>query len=108
VLCLPDYNQLRYADDGERSAAGMLLRFVAHRRRVTRGGIYAIGVLPEARRRGIGAGLVAAAFRTMRKHGIEEVVYAMVLDDNAPSRALATSFGGRPHWGWAMYERRPA
>jgi ribosomal protein S18 acetylase RimI-like enzyme len=100
ALCLPDLTQLQDVDGA--------LRRVVRRRRVRRAGLYAIGVLPEARRRGVGAALVAAAFRAMRRHGIEEAVYAMVLDDNAPSRALATGFGGTPHWGWAMYERRPA
>jgi ribosomal protein S18 acetylase RimI-like enzyme len=108
VLCLPDYNQLWEPGSGAPTPLGTIVRAALWGRRITRGGLYSIGLVPGARRRGIGAALVAESLAAMRRRGLTEAVYALVLDDNAPSRALATRFGGVPHWGWAMYERRPA
>jgi ribosomal protein S18 acetylase RimI-like enzyme len=102
ALCLPDLGQLWRPAAGEPAR-----RALVRRRRVSRGGIYAIGVVPEARRRGVAAGLMATALGAMRRRGFREAVYALVLDDNAPSRALATRFGGQPRWSWALLERRP-
>jgi ribosomal protein S18 acetylase RimI-like enzyme len=108
VLCLPDHAEVRNGRRAERPGLGAALGALVRRRCIRRAGVYAIGVVPGVRRRGLGAGLVAAALDAMRRRGFYEAVYALVLDDNLPSRALARRFAGQPSWNWAMYERRPA
>jgi ribosomal protein S18 acetylase RimI-like enzyme len=108
VFCMPDFNQVFDPGMDEPSGPRAAFALLTRRSRIRRAALFAIGVLAEARRRGIAAALAAEAFDAMRRRGYAEAVYAGVLDDNAPSRALAASFGGTVSGTWAVYERRPA
>lgn len=68
--------------------------------------IAALGVLPEHRRRGIGAALVAAAARSARTAGAEALLLE-VAADNAAAIALYRGCGFAPAARRRDYYRRP-
>jgi len=105
VLCMPDLNEAFArvrAEPASLSAALALFRF---RRRVRRGGLFVIGVLKEARRRGLAETLTARAMRRMIARGMTEMEYCLVLEDNAPSQRVARHFGGQQTKTYLMFEK---
>jgi ribosomal protein S18 acetylase RimI-like enzyme len=105
VLCMPDLNEAFArvrAEPASLSAALALMRFG---RRVRRGGLFVIGVLKEARRRGLAESLTARAMQRMIARGMTEMEYCLVLEDNAPSQRVARRFGGEPTKTYLMFEK---
>src|SRR5579872_1274030 len=71
----------------------------------TRGALINIGVLDEARGRGIARAMAARSFIAMARQGMEYVGYTLVLDDNWPSRRCAESLGARVTGNFLTYRR---
>ncbi len=105
VLCMPDFNEafarVRSEPAGIRAALSLLLRG----RRIRKGGLFAIGVLPDARGRGLAETLAARAIERMLERGMTEVEYCLVLEDNLPSQRIARRFGGEHTKTHLMFER---
>ena len=105
VLCMPDLNEAfarTRAEPASLRAAIALLRFG---RRIARGGLFVIGVLEEARGRGLAGTLAAKAMKRMIARGMTEMEYCLVLENNSPSQRVARRFGGRQTKTYLMFEK---
>jgi len=71
----------------------------------TRGALINIGVLAEARARGIARAMAARSFLTMARNHMRHAGYTLVLDDNWPSRRTAESLGARVTGNFVTYRR---
>ncbi len=69
---------------------------------VTRARVVVTGVLPEYRDKGVIGLLMHAVLETARRHGIKQLEYSWVLEDNAPANESLRRGGGR------MYKTVPA
>ncbi|HSD10248.1 MAG TPA: GNAT family N-acetyltransferase [Candidatus Binatia bacterium] len=105
VLCMPDLNEAfarTRAEPTSLKAAVALLRF---RRRIKRGGLFVIGVLKEARRRGLAGTLAATAMKRMIARRMTAMEYCLVLEDNLPSQRIARRFGAEQTKTYLMFEK---
>ncbi len=105
VLCMPDFNQVFCRVNGEPAGLKAGLALLLHRRKITRGGLMAVGVLKEARGRRLAETLSALAMRRMLARGFTEMEYCLVLEDNAPSQRIARRFGGDHTKTYLMFEK---
>ncbi len=106
VLCMADLNEAfaRVRAEPASLKAGLaLLRFG---RKVRRGGLFVIGVLAEARGRGLASTLAARAMKRMIARGMKELEYCLVLEDNDASQRVARRFGGEQTKTYLMFEKR--
>jgi ribosomal protein S18 acetylase RimI-like enzyme len=71
----------------------------------TRGALINVGVLEEARSRGVARAMAARSFLTMAQHRMRYAGYTLVLDDNWPSRRTAESLGARVTGDFVTYRR---
>lgn len=71
----------------------------------TRGALINIGVLKEARGRGIARAMAARSFIEMHRRGMRYAGYTLVLDDNWSSRRTAESLGARVTGNFLTYRR---
>ena len=78
----------------------------------TRGALINIGVIDEARGRGVARAMAARSFLEMERQGMKYAGYTLVLDDNWASRRCAESLGARVTSNFLTYRRdlrgRPA
>lgn len=105
VLCMPDLNEAfaRVKSEPAGWKAGLaLLRFG---RRIQRGGLFVIGVLKEARGRGLAETLAARAMKRMIERGMKTMEYCLVLEDNVASQRIARRFGGKQTKTYLMFEK---
>ncbi|MGH7822783.1 MAG: GNAT family N-acetyltransferase, partial [Candidatus Binatia bacterium] len=105
VLCMPDYNQVFHRVGREPAGLRAGLALLRHRRKIRKGGLFAIGVLPEARRRRLAETLAARALQHFVEKGFTEVEYCLVLEDNVPSQRIARRFGGVHTKTYLMFEK---
>jgi hypothetical protein len=71
----------------------------------TRGALINIGVIDEARGRGVARAMAARSFIEMERQGMKYAGYTLVLDDNWPSRRCAESLGARVTGNFLTYRR---
>jgi hypothetical protein len=71
----------------------------------TRGALINIGVLEEARGRGIALAMAARSFLAMARRKMRFAGYTLVLDDNWPSRRTALSLGAHISGNFITYRR---
>ena len=71
----------------------------------TRGALINIGVVDEARGRGVARAMAARSFLAMARQGMRYAGYTLVLDDNWPSRRCAESLGARVTANFLTYRR---
>lgn len=83
--------------DGERLAAYALLRMKGRQ-----GHLQSLAVDPEARRRGLGRALIAAAEEAARARGARHMQLEL-REDNGAAEALYESLGYRHHGTWLAY-----
>ncbi|MGH7803351.1 MAG: GNAT family N-acetyltransferase [Candidatus Binatia bacterium] len=105
VFCLPDLNPLLHGLDVEPSSLRAGLRILLRGRRARRAGLFAIGVLPEARGHGLAEALTARAMRRMIARGMTEMEYCLVLEDNVASQRIARRFGGAQTTTHRVFEK---
>lgn len=105
VLGMPDFNQAFRRVRGEPAGLKAGLALLFFHRSIRRGGLFAIGVLPEARGRGLAETLAARAMRRMAERGLVEMEYCLVLEDNVPSQRIAQRFGGEHTKTHRMFEK---
>ncbi len=71
----------------------------------TRGALINVGVIDEARGRGVARAMAARSFIEMERQGMKYAGYTLVLDDNWPSRRCAESLGARVTGNFLTYRR---
>jgi len=105
ALALPDLNQILIHNRGGGllgAAWGMLTR----RKRVTRGRIVILGVLPEFQRRGVDAVLYyEIGTRMTRGAGYTESEASWVLEDNVMMNRALEEMNGEPYKRYRVYEK---
>jgi len=103
TLCLPDYNPALRLLRGRLTPWG-LARFLWHRRRLEGVRLMALGVIPEARRRGVDALLARELLAALRRRGDRWVEAGWILEDNTVTRRTAERWGGRVVKRYRIYE----
>ncbi len=71
----------------------------------TRGALINIGVLEQARGRGIALAMASRSFLSMAQQGMRYAGYTLVLDDNWASRRTAESLGARVTGNFVTYRK---
>ncbi|MGH7821771.1 MAG: GNAT family N-acetyltransferase, partial [Candidatus Binatia bacterium] len=106
VLGMPDFNQAFARVNTEPASLRAGLALLLHGRRIKRGGLFAIGVLEEARGRGLAETLAARVMDRMLARGMIEIEYCLVLEDNIASQRIARRFGGEQTKTYLMFEKK--
>lgn len=105
VWCMPDLcgalAPLRVPLTSPRGIA----KLARMRRRAPAVGLLSLGVAPEHQGRGLGTALVAAGCRSAADLGFDRLEYALVAENNEPSRATAARFGGKLCRTFGIYGR---
>jgi len=107
ALALPDVNQ------ATRYAKGRLFPFgwipvLWHSRRISQVRVLALGLVPEAKGRGIEALLYRALYRRWAARGYRRAELSWILEDNLLMRAPLESIGGRVYKTYRIYEAAAA
>ena len=105
VLCMADLNQVFRRTRAEPASLAGALALLRWRRSIKRGALHVIGVLEEARGRGLAETLAARAIRRMIERGWKEMEYCLVLEDNVASQRIARRFGGEQTKHYLMFEK---
>ena len=103
MLGLPDYNPALRLLRGRLTPWG-LARFLWRQRRLEGVRLMALGVIPEARRRGVDALLFRELLAALRRRGHRWVEAGWILEDNAVTRRAAERWGGRVVKRYRLYE----
>lgn len=82
-----------------------VLRMLMRSRTCTRAGLFAGGVLEDARGTGVAPAMAATVLCRYQALGLKSALYYPVNDDNKASRALAESFGARGRSLYHGFER---
>jgi len=85
-------NEGRFIAEVDGAPAGRVLGFVDPLRKGTRGFVYGLDVVPECRRRGIGAALLRKALASLADRGMDEV-QADTYEDCVAARGLLARHG---------------
>lgn len=83
-----------------------IFRMFLRRSQATSVGLLALAVTPEHQGEGIGTALVARACRFSAGLGFKRLEYALVAEENEPSKATVARFGGRPCRSFGIYHRQ--
>jgi len=105
VLCMPDLNAVLAPLHVPLTSLRGVARIVRARRRARGVGLLSLAVAPEHQGRGIGTALVGAACRAAAERGSTAFEYALVAENNGPSKATAARFGGTPCRRFGIYRR---
>jgi ribosomal protein S18 acetylase RimI-like enzyme len=105
VLCMPDLNEAFARTRAEPASLKAAVALLRYGRRIARGGIFVIGVLKEARGRGLAGTLAAKAMKRMIARGMTEMEYCLVLENNVPSQRIARRLGGQQTKTYLMFEK---
>jgi GNAT superfamily N-acetyltransferase len=103
IVSVPDINQvLMHIRDGKLFPTGWI-NLLRYQGRINRYRILIMGVIPEARGKGIELCLVAGTIRLMADMGITSVEAAYVMKDNAPMRHILGRLGAIPVKHYTIY-----
>src|SRR5579862_1621007 len=98
VFCVPDLSETL-------ASLKRGVKLAPERGGGTRGALINIGVIDEARGRGVARAMAARSFLEMERQGMRYAGYTLVLDDNWPSRRCAESLGARVTGNFLTYRR---
>jgi GNAT superfamily N-acetyltransferase len=98
VFCVPDLS-------GALATVKRGVKLPADRGGGTRGALINIGVISDARGRGVARAMAARSFIEMEHQGMKYAGYTLVLDDNWPSRRTAESLGASVTSNFVSYRR---
>jgi GNAT superfamily N-acetyltransferase len=105
VLSMPNLNDALAPLHVPLTSARGVVRLARARRRATRVGLLSLGVAPEHQGRGVGTALVAASCRNAAELGFRRLEYALVAENNEPSKATAARFRGTLTRSFGIYGR---
>lgn len=103
ILCLPDYNPALRLLRGRLTPWG-LARFLWQRRRLEGVRLMALGVIPEARRRGVDAVLFRETLAALQRRGHRWVEAGWILEENMVVRRAVERWGGKVVKRYRIYE----
>ncbi len=105
-MSLPDYNIALKQVNGKLNLPG-ILKFLWYKRQINQGRVIAIASLPEFRRKMVPLGLIYLGMRGGQLKGkpYKRAELSWVYEDNAPSRKLIESAGGKIYKTYRMYEK---
>lgn len=105
ALALPDINQALIRNRGG-SLLGAVWHLIMGKRRITRGRIVVLGVIPRFRRRGIDAVLYyEIGTRMVNDHRVTEAEASWVLEDNDMMNRAAEMMKGTVYKRYRMYDK---
>lgn len=105
VLCMPDLNAGLAPLPVPLTSPRGVIRLARVRGRAKTAGLLSLGIEPDQQGMGLGTALVAAACAAAAGLGFERIEYALVAENNDPSRATATRFGGKLCRTFGIYGR---
>jgi len=105
VLCMPDLGQVLAPLHVPLTSPRGIAKIVSGRKRARGVGLLSLGVASDYQGRGIGTALVAASCRVAADLGFTRFEYALVAENNDPSKATAVRFGGTLCRSFGIYER---
>ena len=103
VGAIPDVNEIVRDLDGRLFPFG-LLRLLARRKRIRAARVMLLGVVPEARGRGVDAALMVNVFESARAAGYRGGEASWILEDNTLMRANLESIGADVVARYRLYE----
>ncbi|MCB9683529.1 MAG: GNAT family N-acetyltransferase [Alphaproteobacteria bacterium] len=104
ALCFPELNEALAAGRGRRGLLGAA-RAVLGLRRVRTASFKLLGVLPEHRRSGLYARLVAEAIEGVRQAGYERLEASLIDERNRPMRHIVEAAGMTVYKRYRVYEQ---
>ncbi len=104
-LTLPDFNQALRHVNGRLFPFG-LLKLLWYARRINRARVFALGLKPEHRTRGIDAILYLKTFETADALGHLSGESSWILEDNWPMRRALEKMGAHVHKTYRVYQKR--
>ena len=105
VLCMPNLGEVLAPLRVPLTSPKGIAKLARLKRRARTAGLLSLGVTPERQGRRIGSALVALACRSAAELGFERIEYALVAENNEPSKATATRFGGKLCRTFGIYAR---
>lgn len=106
VWCMPDLSGALAPLHVPMTSPRGVLRLASARKRAKSVGLLSLGIAPDHQGEGIGTALVAAACRAAADRGFATLEYALVAENNEPSKATAARFGGKLCRSFGIYARR--
>ena len=103
VLCMPDLSGALAPLHVPLTSPRGVARLARVRKRATGVGLLSLAVAPEHQGGGVGTALVAAACRAAAGLRFRHLEYALVAENNEPSKATAARFGGKPCRSFGIY-----
>ena len=107
VLCMPNLGEVLAPLRVPLTSPKGIAKMARNRKRARTAGLLSLGVTPEHQGRGVGSTLVATACRAAAALGFERMEYALVAENNEPSKATALRFGGKLCRSFGIYARSP-
>lgn len=107
VLCMPNLGEVLAPLRVPLTSPKGIAKMARNRKRARTAGLLSLAVAPEQQGRGVGSALVATACRAAAALGFERMEYALVAENNEPSKATALRFGGKLCRSFGIYARAP-
>ncbi len=104
-ITLPDYNQVLRQINGRLLPFGWL-RVLRERSRIDTARVFAMGILPEYRQRGIDAVFYFETFKEGMQKGYQRAELSLIVENNLPMRRVIEGFGAWINKTYRIYERR--
>lgn len=104
AVALPDLNQALSGTKGRLFPLG-LYRFLTRRRHIDQIRLALLGILPEARSKGVYSMMLAALFRAVAAGGYRRGEASWVLEDNDDVNQVCRELGGRQYKTYRVYEK---
>lgn len=104
-ITLPDYNQVLRQINGRLLPFGWL-RVLRERSRIDTARVFAMGILPEYRQRGIDAVFYFETFKEGMQKGYRRAELSLIVENNLPMRRVIEGFGAWINKTYRIYERR--
>lgn len=104
VLSLPDFNQVLCQKGGPLFSSG-ILRYLYYRKRITRGRIMALFVVPAFRKKIVAEVLFFTLLAHARKKRIKEAEASIIGETNTVMRQTVENLGGRPYRTYRIYQK---
>lgn len=105
VLCMPDLSGALAPLHVPLTSPRGVAKLARARKRTKGAGLLSLAVSPDHQGRGVGTALVAAACRAAADLGFRRFEYALVAENNEPSKATAGRFGGKLCRSFGIYGR---
>jgi ribosomal protein S18 acetylase RimI-like enzyme len=104
AITLPDYNQVLRLLNGRLFPLGWV-KLLRERRKIDTARVFALGVTPEHRHRGIDVVLYAETMRALLRKGYQRAELSLIAEHNAVMRHVVEGLGARVTKTYRVYEK---